>query len=75
MYMLKVEGSDSLVRDPVTNAIINTNESEYIAYTARQAIAQQRKQQINNQTKELENIKQEMSEIRSMLSALLTKGK
>lgn len=75
MHMLKVEGNDSLVRDPITHAIINTNESEYKAYVARQALNQQRKQQINNQAQELENIKQEMSEIKSMLLELISKGK
>lgn len=73
--MLKVEGSDSLVRDPSTNAIINTNTSEYKAYAARQALNQQRKQQINNQTKELENLKQEMTEIKRMLVELISQSK
>ena len=75
MYMLKVEGSESLVRDMSTQAIINTNETEYKSYVSRQALVQQRKQQINIQTQELESLKQEMNEIRSMLAALLTKGK
>ena len=75
MYMLKVEGSESLVRDMSTQAIINTTETEYKSYVSRQALVQQRKQQINIQTQELESLKQEMNEIRSMLAALLTKGK
>lgn len=75
MHMLKVQGSESLVRDPSTHAIINTNESEYKAYAARQALNQQRKQQINNQTKELESLKQEMVEIKRMLAELIQKGK
>lgn len=72
--MLKVQGSESLVRDPNTHAIINTNESEYKAYAARQALNQQRKQQINNQAQELESLKQEMSEIRRMLVELIQRG-
>lgn len=75
MYTLKVEGSESLVRDVNTQAIINTNENEYKSYVAKQALVQQRKQQINNQTKELESLKQEMVEIKRMLAELIQKGK
>jgi hypothetical protein len=73
--MLKVQGSDCLVRDPVTNAIINTNASEYKNYVARQALNQQRKQQINNQARELEVLKNEMTEIKQMLVELISKSK
>ena len=35
MSRLKVQGYDSLVRDTKTNAIINTNTSEYTIYMQR----------------------------------------
>ena len=73
--MLKVEGSDSLVRDPLTNAIINVNENEYSAYIERQKLNAQKKQQINNQAQEIMNMKQELSEIKQMLVELITKSK
>jgi len=35
MAKLRVEGHDSLIRDTVSNAVINTSTSEYRIYMAR----------------------------------------
>ncbi len=75
MNMLKVQGSDSLMRDPNTHAIININDNEYKTYIARKSLNQQHKSQINSQAQELESLKQEMVEIKRMLAELIQKGK
>ena len=44
--ILHVEGNPSLVRDVVSNAIVNTNESEYQTYLKNKNIIMDRVNQI-----------------------------
>lgn len=71
MSFIKVEGHDDLVRDDTTCAIVNTNSSEYKKYKERRMAMALRKQQINNQSEEILQLKQEVSELKSMLAELL----
>lgn len=71
MNYVKVEGNEDLVRDPHTNAIINTNVAEYKKYKETKSLMMSRKQQINNQSKEIEEIKQEIAEIKTLLFELI----
>lgn len=64
----------SLVRDPVSHAIININNDEYSAYIARQKQNDQRRQQIDSQTKKLQTLECEILEIKRMLVDLIKKG-
>lgn len=70
----KVEGHASLVRDMSSNAIISTNEAEYQAYKSRREMEKKRQQTIEEQTKQIEAMKDEMAEIKQMLSILISKG-
>lgn len=70
----KVEGHASLVRDMSSNAIISTNEIEYQAYKARRESEKKRQQMIDDQASQIESLKDEMSEIKQMLSILINKG-
>ena len=70
---LKVEGYNSLVRDTKTNAIINTDRSAYQMAKKRAADAQRQRDEIRNASREINNIKCEMHEIKSMLKTLLDK--
>ena len=70
---LKVEGYNNLVRDTKTNAIINTDRSEYQMAKKRAADAQRQRDEIRNASREINNIKCEMHEIKSMLKTLLDK--
>lgn len=63
---VKVEGNVGLVRDNVTNAIINT-DSEKIRQA--KAIKQARKKQVN----EIEDLKRDVNDIKSMLSQIVEK--
>jgi chaperonin cofactor prefoldin len=75
--LLKVEGDPSLVRDANTMAILNTNRTDYDNYIRRKESLMSDKQQLATQANEINNIKQDLSEIKQMLSALLhdrTKG-
>jgi len=68
---LKVEGNDSLVRDTSTMAIVNTNKSEYENYIRQKKIVGERKAEIQRQTEEINSIKSELSEVKTLLMTLL----
>ena len=70
---LKVEGYNNLVRDTKTNAIINTDRTAYQMAKKRAADAQRQRDEIRNASREINNIKCEMHEIKSMLKTLLDK--
>lgn len=68
----KVEGHSSLIRDLSSNAIISTSESDYDAYKLRRDREKSRQAMIENQTKEIEELKSSISEIKQMLIALIS---
>ena len=71
---LKVEGYSNLVRDTKTNAIVNTDKTAYQMAKKRAADAQRQRDEIRNASREINNIKCEMHEIKSMLKTLLDKN-
>ena len=70
---LKVEGHQDLVRDTRTGAILNKNKTAYLSYKKRVQEAQRQRDEIRNATREINNIKCEMHEIKNMLKILLDK--
>jgi hypothetical protein len=70
---LKVEGHESLVRDVRSNAIVNTNKSEYQLYINRIKSREQQGDQIRNTIKEINILKQELFEIKDLLKKVLKK--
>lgn len=72
--LLKVEGNTSLVRDVSSNAILNTDTAEYSQYMRNKQIALSKKQQIDQHSQDINMLKQDMAEIKQMLS-MLVKGK
>ena len=73
IQFLKVEGGDGLVRDPNTHAILNTNSKEYETYISRRNAVQAQKVQLEKQGKEIKDLKNDISEIKQMLSILINK--
>ena len=71
---LQVEGYDDLVRDTESNAIINKNKSAYLLAKQRAQNAQRQRDAIRTANREINNIKSEMHEIKSMLKTLLDKN-
>ena len=71
---LQVEGHDDLVRDTESTAIINKNRGAYIIAKQRAQNAQRQRDAIRNANREINNIKSEMHEIKSMLKTLLDKN-
>ena len=68
---LQVEGHADLVRDTESTAIINKNKSAYMLAKKRAESAQRERDAIRNASREINNIKCEMHEIKSMLKTLL----
>lgn len=72
MY-LKVDGNIDLVRDIHTRAIINTNSSEYDNYLKHRDKALSQQSQIEQNVADINNIKQDLKDIKQMLFAIVNK--
>ena len=70
---LKVEGHEDLVRDVRSKAIVNTNSSEYKIYMSRFITREKQGDEIRNTIKEINNLKQELFEIKNLLKEVLNK--
>ena len=68
---LKVEGYTSLVRDVRSKAILNKNVTEYQTYMKRIRDREQQGDQIRNACKEINNLKQELYEIKNLIKELV----
>ena len=67
---MKVEGHANLIRDENSNAILNTNSSEYDNYVSIRAKRKQRGERIDNMENDLKNLKDDINEIKTLLRAL-----
>ncbi len=72
--VLKVEGHADLVRDEYSSAIINTNKSEYEQYMARKKAMQKNRDEIRDACREINNLKQELYEIKDLIKKLVGKN-
>lgn len=70
---LKVQGHDSLVRDTNSNAIINTNKTEYQLYMNRIKSREKQSDEIRNAVKEINILRTELEEIKSLLKEVIKK--
>ena len=61
--LIPVEGENYLFRDTQSNAIINTNSSDYNSYISRKKFQQSEKER-------LDSLESEIGEIKSLLKAL-----
>ena len=71
MSKVKVEGYTSLVRDTNSNAIVNTNVSEYQVYMARVRSREKQGDQIRSAVKEINTLKAELREIKNLLKEIV----
>jgi len=70
---IKVAGHDSLARDVRSNAIVNTSKNEYQIYMNRIRSREQQSDEIRNTIKEINVLKQELFEIKSLLKEVIKK--
>jgi hypothetical protein len=70
---IQVEGHPDLSRDMNSGAIVNRNRTAYDKAKKRAQEAQQSRDDIRTATREINNIKSEMHEIKSLLKELVSK--
>ena len=70
---LQVEDNTDLVRDTHSNAIVNKNRSAYEIAVKRAKEAQRQRDEIRDATREINNLKCEMHEIKYMLKELINR--
>ena len=68
-----VEGHSDLIKDMHSKAVINTNRSAYLAAVQRKRTLQQQKDELRAVTREINILKCEMHEIKSLLIKLVEK--
>ena len=73
MSYIKVEGHTSLVRDVKSNAIVNTNKSEFQLYMKRRKERSLQGDKLRNVCKEINSLKTEFREIKDLLTKVLEK--
>ena len=73
MAKIKVEGYGSLVRDTNSNAIVNSSTSEYKIYMAKYRAREQQSDELRNACKEINTLKAELREIKSLITKVLEK--
>ena len=74
MEYAKVEGHSHLLRDSKTNSIINTNMVEYQEYLNRRNVKVDENQKIQHLESDVANIKNDLSEIKSLLRSLVNES-
>jgi len=67
---MKVDGHNNLIRDEGTNAIVNTDSSEYNNYLSLRAKRKQGTDRIDNMENDLKSLKDDINEIKTLLKAL-----
>ena len=67
---MKVEGHNNLIRDENSNAIVNTDSSEYNNYLSLRAKRRQGSERIDNMENDLKSLKDDINEIKTLLRAL-----
>ena len=73
MSFLKIQGYESLVKDTKSNAVVNTNKSEFQLYMKRTRERNLQGDKLRNVCKEINNLKSELREIKSLLTKVLEK--
>ena len=71
---IKVQGYSGLVRDTRSNAIVNKDKNAYNIAKRRAEEAQRQRDEIRGATREINNPKCEMHEIKDMLKTLLDRN-
>jgi len=73
MSKVKVEGHNNLVRDLHSNAIVNTNTTEYSLYLQRRKLREKNNDILRDTVKEINSLKSELFEIKKLLKEVINK--
>ena len=69
--LMKVENETGLYRDPVSKVVINKDDISYNKYLQNRQRLINAQQQVEKNTSDINDIKKEVSEIKSMLVTIL----
>jgi hypothetical protein len=69
--LIKVENETRLYRDPITKSVINTDDVGYKKYIQQRQKLKQTQEVVEQNTNDIKSIKQELSEIKGMLSTIV----
>ena len=67
---MKVKGHSNLIRDENSNAILNTDSTEYNNYLSLRAKKKQGTDRIDTMENDLKSLKDDINEIKTLLRAL-----
>jgi hypothetical protein len=73
MEFVKIQDSDSLVRDLTSGAVINTSTTDYQNYLIKRNANKQIKEEIKQNADKIKQIESDMSEIKQLLITLINK--
>ena len=68
---IKVEGHTHLIRDVNSNAIINTNKTDYQLYMQRVKVRERQSDKLRGAVKEINNLKKELREIKELVKKIV----
>ena len=68
---IKVDGHSNLIRDVNSNAIVNTNKSEYQLYMQRVKVREKQSDKLRSAVKEINNLKSELREIKDLIKKIV----
>ena len=69
--IIKVEGHTHLVRDVNSNAIINTNKTDYQLYMKSVKVRERQGDKLRGAVKEINNLKKELREIKELVKKIV----
>ena len=72
-FLAKVENEDSLRRESGSGAIVNVDKNAWAAARQRAIAAQKSRDELRGQAREINTLKCEMHEIKSMLQTIMDK--
>lgn len=73
MKHTRIEGHPDLIRDIKTNAVLNNNKSEYEKYIIATQVKKVEKTKVEKIEGEIEYLKGDITEIKSILQTILSK--
>ena len=68
---MKVDGHSNLIRDVKSNAIINSNKSDYQLYMQRVKVREKQSDELRGAVKEINNLKKDIREIKELIKEIV----
>jgi hypothetical protein len=75
MKLVQVKDTRGLARDVTTNAIVNTDQAAYANYMRTKALAVKKQETFEQHGRDIDFLKGEIGEIKSLLLQLVSQGK